>query len=291
MKLPPYIPAEFEGNALNFDYEDFRKDIVANGHSLWWEYGMPCPCREKIAVGTRGTVIHTHATRGQCANCGGTGVYYVEGQSSVGIISGYGEKGVVSQYMLRLQPGEMFLSLLPEHVVDMEDRFTDLSITRPMSEIRQREASAILELRYPIAKKVMKLGASHDASIPVRREVGVAYMSKASSVGVYTGGPFIEYTHFAITEGGRLDYSLSDANPLLGGPAEGEWVAVRYYAHPVYKVKEIVRQGRDLRTYTNEDGCSAEDIGLGPTFVILSPEYKGFRDPPNTPFNVETDEE
>lgn len=295
MQLPLWVPPNSDDHKLPFDMQWFRQQIAANGHHFWWEWGIPCPCSDEFGVGRRQRTLAPYSSRDRCTKCGGGSYFYTEGQPSVGVVSGYGEKGVVSQFMLRLQPGEMFVSLPPEHAVDMEDRFTDLSVTRPMAETCSMPLEAdgpILALRYPIARKRLKLGAPGSPERFEFTSVGVLYMAKANSNGEWVDGSYEEDVHFEITAEGRLDFSLSIASPELGGPQYGERIAVRYFAHPRYKVKEVVREGRDFAILPNElrmQGvewdCEDTYFESGPIFAIFIPEYRGFRNPPNVPFN------
>ena len=294
MELPLWYPHGYEEEKLPFeDMTYFRRMLAANAHAFWWEWGIPCPCSATIEVGRRSRALQNHGPLDHCVKCDGAAFFYDEGQPSIGVISGYGEKGVVSQYMLRLQPGEMFVSLMPEHTVDMEDRFTDLMSTRVVSESQvvgaQNKWSLppnIIRPRYPIARKKMRLAADGDINAYTDKEVGVAYMCKAGPTGVYVAGKYVEDTHFAITDEGYIDLTLSFDDPELGGPQVGDTISYRFFAHPVYKVKEIVRQSRDFITQFNENaGCDVDAVGTGPVFAIFVPDYRGFLKPTNAEYN------
>lgn len=238
-----------------------------------WDQGVPCPCRSQLSVGytlAQSQSVDTYESNATCAGCNGTGVLFVDSQEILGVLSQFGEANKFAQAFGRLRPGECHLTLLPEHIPDMDDRFTMLDRTITMSETLRRDGDTS-RLRFPIATKVVELGNEYDPTILEKKELRVLGLWVADTDGTYTPRPsLVEGVDFEVVDG-AIDWTLGDA--LETAPAEGTPFSVRYYANPVYKVTELARVCRDTQIFVSGE----EQHGSGPVAIIVAPMYRGFR--------------
>jgi hypothetical protein len=272
VKFQPWTPKVAPEN-YDFDYVEFRKAILDQGGPIRWDHGVPCPCRNELSVGysaSSAREIDTQEPNTNCPVCEGTGVMLVNSQEIVGMLWQYGENNRFSQYFGRLAPGEAHLTLLPEHIPDMDDRFTMLDRTIVVSDTFRRKGPRA-KLRFPVSKKILELGSEMDPAVLEPREVGVIGLWVANQDGTYNSRPpLVENVDFKVVDG-EIDWSPGDT--LGTAPAEGTPFSIRYYANPVYKVLALARVCRDTKVLV--DGY--ETHGAGPVAVIVTPMYRGFQ--------------
>src|SRR5574343_829476 len=159
MKLYPWVPANLEVCSVDFDYVDFRKTIFQKGNNFWWEKGCPCPCRQGLTVGVTTTVsMDSYQPIMNCPSCNGTGVRFMSGQRIKGVLSGYNETQALTKYFGRLQPGDIHVTFLREHLPDVNDRFVFLDDQKIYSEVRKRGEGPKQRLRFPVKPRTMNLG-------------------------------------------------------------------------------------------------------------------------------------
>jgi len=234
---------------LDFDMKMIRMRIYEKGLRLQWEMAAECPCMRVVTVGT--TIQKTGNTREPipgCAGCDGAGVIYHSKQEIRGLVIGakqdqdrfrlYGEYAI----------GMVGLTLLPEHIPGIYDRFTLLDDVMLYRETRERTAATTEALRYPIASRTINVGSEADPTVPESRTYKVMYVRTASTTGTVSSAALVEDTDFAITSDGKIDWTLGIANG--NAPATGGFYSVSYFCNPVYVVNNYPHAFRD--TYTQD---------------------------------------
>lgn len=226
MQLPSRAPVKLIPRA-DFKPEEFRKLIFAQGLNVRWEQSCLCPCNAPIAAsGFQSTLTPTAATtrnRPDCQACNGRGYLYHDAQEIKALVTGarktderFSQVGG-SEYA----DGQIGLSLLPEHLPAMGDRFTLIDAELIYREVITRGASATDTLTYPISRRAHDLAGGAVT-------FGVRYARSASLDGTVTGGrAFVEGVDFTTTTG-ALVWTAPDAPPA------GARVALEYYTHPAY---------------------------------------------------------
>lgn len=286
MKLTPWRPADSDMCRVDFDYVDFRRAIFQKGVRFWWEYGGLCPCRQITTIGQYNThEMDTYQPQPNCTGCNGTGVLFSNGQVVRGIAAGYKEMQNLTKFLGKLQPGDIHVTFLREHLPDVNDRYIFLEDQKVYSETRKRTAAlnGQEKLRFPVVRKHLNLGVEEtETDLPVVTSVGVMWMRKANTSGVLEAQELIEDVHFTITQDGLIDWSIGDASG--DAPDVDGYFGVRYHSYPIYKVSEIVHVSR-VAPFVNDEGAAV--AGDGPIEVILTPQSLGVEDNPTATFMPE----
>ena len=240
---------------IDFDLKLFRDRIYEKGLYLSWEMAAECPCQTIISVGT-GTVSQVSGTgtktagtgepRRDCAKCGGGGVIYHSKQTIRGLVIGaendFDRFRVYGEYAI----GMVGLTLLPEHVPGVLDRFTINDSVMIYKETQVRTSATVEKLRYPVAVRTVQVGSDADATVVANQTLSVMYAHKATSSGIVAGNELVAGTDFAVNSDGNIDWTLGDAAGTA--PTEGEYYAMTYFGNPRYVVMNHPHAFRD--TYT-----------------------------------------
>ena len=242
MLLPSRPPAKLKPR-VDFDPEQFRKMIFTRGLRVRWEQSAECPCERQTQAVNQGfgfdvqSGLRTTAeARVDCPVCKGRGYFHHSSQEILAVIPGsrntpkpfepYGEhaRGMVS------------VSLLPEHLPALYDRFTLLDSVLVYRESKTR--SAVVEsLRYPIVSRSLDLQGG-------AQTVDVLYAHKASASGSTTSvDTLTQGVDFVITNAGEVDWTLGDG--LGSAPVVGAQYSFSYYANPRYVVIDHPHAFRD----------------------------------------------
>lgn len=266
-------PKYIEPEAIDFDVDEFRRALFQKGRELTWDWAMSCPCQMSIGSTGRNTLVSQN--RIDCPGCKGSGLIYSNRQTTIGMLTDAMFDQKFFNLYARYVEGSVFITLLPEHVPCVNDRFT---LTRGIvvyEETGFRHSATVEMPRFPIVKRLMYLGSEGDQTEPERTEIGVLYCRAAGLNGVLLPTEYTENEHFTITDEGRLDWSIAGAS----APPVGAQLSIRYYGRPAFVVKGFPFVQRDL--YQN-NAATMEDryLGLHPIKVVCVPEFLGARNPP-----------
>jgi hypothetical protein len=269
ISLPYITEPNLDVCRVQMDATDFRRALLQHGMPLQWEYAMGCPCKR---IQTRGdVVIASDEARSDCPACYGTGIVMGPPQATVGILQDAKEVFKLSTPIGSYTEGDAFISLPPEHIPDVADRYTLKAGARVLNEQRKRTAATVESLRYPVLKRVFDVGNSDKSPGTQRVEYGVLYARFTSTDGVIQVRDLLEGVDFVVTDAGKIDWTIGDAGGTA--PVEGAWYSMRYYARPVYRVIGFPFLRRD--TFTQDVGQAVPDFAYLPVLVHLTPEFLG----------------
>lgn len=248
--LPTYIPEGFQSEVVDVDDSTLRMVTIGKSLRLWWEQGVPCPCRAVRTLGAR--TQSTGEPSDICAFCDGGGIMYVNGQQIVAMMTSTSESQNLYMDYGQFAKGTAWLTLMPENVADYLDRYTLLDGIRTHGELRRRKGT-VDKLRYPVVQRQFVSGSLYSTSQPFNRSIGVQFCMAADTDGVVTGVELVAGTDFTITAQGRVDWTLGD---LAGtAPAVGGYYTIRYYARPRMILDDHTYLRRDLYAHENGNLC------------------------------------
>ena len=263
--LPGLKPSKIRPR-VDMRVDSLRRLIFEKGMRIEWSMAAECPCQRALTLsGKTGT---TRESRGDCAGCSGTGIIYHSAQSIVGIISDpntdYDRFRTYGEY----ETGALRISLLPEHSPGPMDRLSLLDNVMVFRETKLKTSSVTESLRYPIVKRVFKVGSAGDNTVSATQTIGVLYMRKSSSAGVISSDVLEENTDFVVNSSGQIDWTLGVAAGTA--PATGDYYALSYYVHPTYIVTGFPYTFRDTNTQRKLAAPSFENM---PTAVNCKLEF------------------
>lgn len=277
--LPPYIPVGIETCRVDFDALDFRRELVQHGKRIWWEPVTDCPCRQIRTLG--GRAQETKEPRITCEGCGGSGDLYDTGQQIVGKFHGLGEQQKRYNEYGPMAAGYGWLSLLPEHLPAIDDRFTLLDGWHVVREAFKHEET-IEQPRYPIIRRTFYIGNGQGFKTPKEVTYGVTFCRVTDTGGVLLPNNRVEGVDFVITSDGKIDWTLGEG--LGTAPEVGAYYTLRYFARPVYIVQDHVYVTRDLWNRTGGtlgDGTASPlKYAQMPVEVFCMAEHLGLKRPP-----------
>lgn len=226
----------------DFRPEEFRKRIFSHGLPVKWEQSAECPCSQEagdygFTIAGGGSSKKLTQNRPDCPACKGRGYIYHSAQELRAVVTHarvnderFGPMGA-SEY----GRGLIGLTLLPEHLPALGDRFTLLASSIVFREVITTTGANIERLRYPVAIR------SHDLALGTA-SFGVRYMIQSNVDGVVDPTATLEEgSAFQVTDG-RIEW-IDQAQK----PAAGVRLSVEYYAHPVYTVLDHPHSTRDTR--------------------------------------------
>lgn len=229
MLLPSRQPPKLIPRA-DFRPDEFRKLIFSQGLRVRWELSSLCPCNAPAtASGFQATLsasAPTRRNRPDCDACNGRGYLYHSGQEIRALVTGARRTDERFSQVggSEFAEGLIGLSLLPEHLPAMGDRFTVLDAELTYREVITRGASSTDTLTYTISQRTHDLAGGAVT-------FGVRYARSAALSGTVTGGrAYVEGADFS-TAGGVITWTAPDAPPT------GARVAVEYYTQPAYIVQ------------------------------------------------------
>ena len=240
--LPSRVPPKLTPRA-DFRPEEFRKRILSHGARVYWEQAIDCPCARPVeeygfssSLGA-GTLPANARARADCPSCAGRGYAYHSGQEITALVTGARTEGKrFSEYGGELSSGQIGITLLPEHLPRLGDRFTLIQSEMLFSETLTRGSGATDSPRYQIKIRAHDLAAGPQS-------FGVRYLLLADAQGeVDPSETRAEGVDFTISAGGEIDWSGA---PPLRAPAQGSRYSVTYYAHPRYMIVNHPHAVRD----------------------------------------------
>jgi|6_EtaG_2_1085325.scaffolds.fasta_scaffold08301_3 hypothetical protein len=238
---------------VDFDIGSFRQRVYEKGLYMTWEMAGECPCNTVVTVGDGGSVYgrqnrsaDTGEPRVDCPSCNGTGLIYHSSQTVRGLV--IGAENDFDRFRLygEYATGMVGITLLPEHVPGILDRFTIMDSLIVFKETRKRTTAVVEELRYAIGTRSVIVGTEADQTESETQELSALYAIKATTNGVISGNELVIGTDFTITSSGKIDWTLGIAAGTA--PTEGEYYAFTYFAHPRYVVANHPHVLRDTRT-------------------------------------------
>lgn len=231
--LPSRVPPKLIPRA-DFLPEEFRKRIISHGALVLWEQAIECPCARPAeeygfasSLGAASVQASARA-RADCPACFGRGYAYHSAQEITVLITGARAEGKrFSEYGGEISSGQIGITLLPEHLPRLGDRFTLLQSEILFSEVLVRGAGSSDSPRYQIQVR------AHDLATG-SLSFGVRYCLLADAQGeVDPAQTRREGVDFALGANGSIDWSLA---PVGRAPTQGARYSVTYYAHPRYQV-------------------------------------------------------
>lgn len=279
--VPPFIPSDYATDVVDVDEGEARKLVVGKSVRLWWEQGVPCPCRSVQEL--NGVTRSTGEPSSICTFCSGSGIMYVNGQQIIAMMTSTSEAQELYHEYGQYAKGTAWLSLLPEHVADYLDRYTLLDGVRTHSETRRRRGT-VEKLKYPVIKRYFPVGSINNFSAKVYKTVGVQWCMAASVGGVTSGVELVEGVDFLVDDDGKIDWTPGDVlgtAPVLGDTPEtcGTY-SIRYYARPRMVLDDHQFLRRDLYGHNDGELCFTPL----PVRVLVLLDYLG-GNPPNSEVN------
>jgi hypothetical protein len=227
----------------DFRPEEFRKRIYSHGLPVKWEQSAECPCSQEagdygFTIAGGGSSNKLTQNRPDCPACKGRGYIYHSAQELRAVVTHakvnderFGPLGAAEYGR-----GLIGLTLLPEHLPALGDRFTLLASSIVFREVITTTGAAFERLRYPIASR------SHDLAGGAV-SFGVRFMIQSDGGGVVDPTATLEEgSAFQVEAGGRIEWI-----DLTQKPVAGVRLSVEYYAHPVYTVLDHPHSTRDTR--------------------------------------------
>ena len=270
--LPSSAPSRLSPR-VDFREEQFRRLVLTKGVDVAWEMCAECPCSRKssdlpmsgfLTVGQ--TTSSTGESRPDCPTCDGRGFYWHSEQEIKAIVAsgkGTGERRDHGDYLR----GTVQLSLLPEHLPGVGDRFTIVDSVLVYKETLVRSAGVIQKTRYPIEGRTLSLSSGETT-------LDVLQMIKADDEGLTQVGSTLEKgTDFTVTANGEIDFTLGDA--LGSAPSVNQRFSITYYAKPRYYVQDHPHTHRDT---TNKYKKTTEQPQTMVVQCTAALEFLGGRD-------------
>lgn len=239
MQLPSRAPSKI---GLRSDYrpEEIRKFIFARGMRLTWEQAAECPCRRLSQTvsqtdfgfngGLPGATFNTTAEPAHnCPRCDGEGYLFHSPQEVRALVSSASENPEAFRSYGEVAMGDLRITLLPEHLPSLYDRFTAIDSAILVREVRVRSDDQVENLRYPITTRTLDLQSGPTV-------VDVTFATKADANGLnQVSYDLVKDTDFEVS-GGAINWSIGDDNG--NAPSAGERYSISYYAHPRFVVTD-----------------------------------------------------
>jgi hypothetical protein len=217
----------------DFNPDEFRAQIQGWGHRMRWERALRCPGSQVYVDGQDATFqARVRSCRRGCPDCDGSGYLLTAAQDCKALVNDASADKKFLQTFGEMAFGAVRLSLLPEHLPGWRDRFTDMDGARLYQEPPRIRKANVEYLTYPILTRSMLVGTAGNPTNPLRREIGVALIRRASVAGISLPGELVIGVDFRITPEGAIEW-LDGGNP----PALGESYSVLYTCRPVYIVR------------------------------------------------------
>lgn len=227
----------------DFRPEEFRKRIFSHGLPVTWEQSAECPCSQQtgdygFTLSGGGNAEHMTQNRPDCPACNGRGYIYHSAQEIRAIITHakinderFGPVGAAEYGR-----GLIGVTLLPEHLPALGDRFTLKASSIVFRETIVRGTAPTDTTRYPITSR------GHDLAGGVL-SFGVRYMIASNAEGVVNpANILVEGSAFQIDDQGRIEWIDAAQTPV-----EGSRISIEYYANPAYIVLDHPHSTRDTR--------------------------------------------
>lgn len=226
----------------DFKPEQFRKVIMSHGMDLSWQQSAECPCSNPSAdygfnIASQSTAYSEQA-RNDCEACYGRGYIWHSKQQIRAVVTGLRKDDQRFSDIggTEFSKGQIGITLLPEHLPALGDRFTVLSSAIVYRETLTRSNTLIDAPKYPIIKR------SHDLIGGVI-EFGLRHLVVSDINGVVDlNAQPLKGTDYQVSATGQIEWL--DAQTA---PAQGQRFSIEYYANPTYIVTSHPHVVRDTQ--------------------------------------------
>lgn len=274
--------------AVEFDPEEFAREIQQHGDALRWEQAARCACSGNAQTG------QAHPL---CPECYGQGWEYHTPLEIQGIVDRLENRRDSLNALGDWVFGSAVVTVEPMHRLNYRDRLVMLQSVVTYSEVIHRGPEGEADrLAFPVAtlsERVQQL-ALNDAGEQVLRNVVATYGVLRLRVVGEGGlpGPVLRHGYdFEVDDDGRIDWRLGDQTGTAptpgtrGGRAQlhgerGGAYAVTYYHHPSYLVSNWPFAARVLHLAAKRP--TVEHIP-GPTQAFAQMEARVDRAPAGVP--------
>lgn len=277
--FPPREPLKKMPRA-DFFAEDFRKAVFDKGMKVTWEQRQQCPCGRKIndvatdmmyaqALGAQDT---TWEAPGECTRCKGLGFFLHSAQEIPVVLQDMRNIARRFGHSGEYEEGTARATFLPEHKIQFGDRLSLKNSVIAVRESRQREAQGVIDdLRFPIVGQELDLATGKVIVRTLQCQKADADNVSAANMALFEG------TDYAVTNAGKIDWSLGVANGHA--PAPGLYYTIAYYAHPRYVV---IDRGHNTRDTWFQNHMPVPVFQTMPLHATCKLEYLGDRGGPTT---------
>jgi hypothetical protein len=241
MRFPSLRPFGRDNLRVDLVEEDFRNRVWEEGTLVDWQQACDCPCGTVSSIEGRTAAVRDFPL--DCPLCDGKGKVYSAPQEIIVLMTSSSSSEEVYSVWGEYSSGTIYVTFLPENLPMEWDRVTLKQGSRLYSESRIRKGVRD-RLRYPITKRKIISGSETDPTVPVEFELGVSLCYKGLQLGESSTVPLVEGVDFSITTDGLIDWTLGVASGTA--PDIGERYAVRYFARPVFVIRDFPYVRRDF---------------------------------------------
>jgi len=240
MRFPSLKPFATDNFRVDLVEEDFRNRVWEDGTLCDWRQACDCPCGTVSQVAGRTSAVRDFPL--DCPLCDGRGKVWGEPQEIMVLVTASASSEEVYNVWGEYSSGTVFMTFLPENLPMEWDKITLKQGSRMWTESRIRSGT-IDGARDQIVKRKILMGSESDPTTPVEIELGVTMCFRGVGLGVASQTPLVEGTDFEVTEDGMIDWTKGIA--LGTAPAIGERYSIRYFARPVFVVRDFPFLKRD----------------------------------------------
>lgn len=226
---------------VDFNAEWNRSAAQEKATHIKWQQVCACPCGTEHTKDSQAVFVRDSPV--SCDACGGTGRLYGPAQDTLALITDASR--MESTYALwgGYSRGSISVTFMPENLPAEWDRITLSEGHIVLTDRRVRKAT-VERPRYPISKRKVAVGSGAGCTTPRDVIVGVIGAYKLRPDGTTDPAPMEESVDFVVTDDGYIDWTLGDARG--SAPALGQQYGVRYFARPVYVVRDFAYMRRDF---------------------------------------------
>lgn len=208
MALQPR-PSSLQGTTdrVEFNLTKFRQEIVDHGYEVTWSKASLCPNRDPL---------QDDHHRLNCAFCDENGFLYFDPITDIRMhFTSFGLRQLFMPES-RYEPGQVFVTALPEHKLSFWDKIELTHSKARFSEVKEGQGSTVTyQLKYPV----------------------------------------VSLTHVFTSDGDSLDVASITVNPngtidLPSSYAVGTFLSFTYEYRPVFIVQDLLHHVRDRRQTT-----------------------------------------
>lgn len=274
MLLPP-LRVNIKKSPVRVDLQEAlsRTSAQEKGTEVLWQRAVACPCATDATVHDDQVMVGLPPL--DCEVCGGVGKIYGAPQPTVMMLADASNPMLVFTVWGELSRGAVEVTAMPENLLSEWDRITLVQGTVTLTEWMVRKG-VVERPRYEVVKRTFPIGSGEGLLTPQEVIVGVTDCYVASPSGVVYSTPRVEGVDFIITDDGYIDWTLGDS--LGTAPAIGARYSVRYFARPVYVVRDHPYIRRDFYELIKGE----MQYKSHPTKAIALQEWLGLTDPPVT---------
>jgi hypothetical protein len=241
MIFPSLRPAGRDNLRVDLVEEDFRNRVWEDGTVVDWQQACDCPCGTVSNIEGRTAAVRDFPL--DCPLCNGKGKVYAPAQEITVLMTSSASSAEVYNVWGEYSSGTIYITFLPENLPLEWDKVTLKQGSRLYTESRIRKG-VVDGARYAITKRKIIMGSEADPTVPVEVELGVTACYRGISLGGASETPLVENVDFSVTADGYIDWTLGVARGTA--PAVGERYSIRYFARPVFVVRDFPYVRRDF---------------------------------------------